>query len=144
MQRISLKILLVMLRPKGTVCRYHGEKERSIMFQAKLAARLTLPLALLCSVAVAQDQQPANCVIKTPEQPKPQIQASVLANDETYGSFVAYKGPPLKPTPAPAAESAQPTCTTNDQAANNSSSQQASLKTQPKDEAYGSYVPYKG
>lgn len=123
------------------------------MFRAKLAAEsMMLPLALFCSIAVAQEL-PSNCTVETSESPL----LFVVPPGDVYGSYVPYTGP----LPQVAAQSKAATACNSPsaQAAPSNSSHQAppsqsnvadaaSLPCNTDlwvaDKVYGPYIPYTG
>jgi hypothetical protein len=132
------------------------------MYQIKLAAISMMPLALLCSIATAQEMQ-QQCLVNTPPAP---------LKNEVYGPYVPYTGPLLgvvlrqctMTAALPAADNAVSSVSSQRTTRLNTESQKdhgpfasditpalttSSSKCQPpptprKDEVYGSYVPYTG
>jgi hypothetical protein len=118
------------------------------MFQLRLAAVVMIPLAIFCSVAAAQQQQPGDLAsTPVPSQLKPQTQTTPFPHEEVYGPYVPYV-PPTQTRVAPQVSSTSVASTTQSappaaQTVSNTPPQQTPLsKTQPQQEVYGPYVPY--
>src|ERR1700692_4820542 len=67
------------------------------MHQIKRGAELMMRLALLCSIATAQQQPESTAKSTTPTQLKPQTQTPPVPNpqpkEEVYGPYVPYLAP---------------------------------------------------